>query len=880
VHVIPPNYDLSLFHGVFSLLKPGLVKGLRMPIDHFFRELAKDQQEWSVAIILSGMGSDGSLGIKSIKEKMGLVMVQDPGTARFPGMPSSAVESGLADFVLPVKELPEKLVDFASRQSVMPRKALAIPQKSLSAIQKIFILLRSRTGNDFSQYKKNSILRRIERRIEVHQIASIADYVRYLQENPQEIDILFKELLISVTNFFREPDAWAALKETALPELMKTRRAGDTLRVWVVGCATGEEAYSVAIILRELQEAGKLKDAMKIQIFATDISHDVLDTARHGMYLQNITADVSPERLVRWFVKEGDRYRMKKELREMIVFAPQNVIQDPPFTRLDLICCRNLFIYFTPELQKKIIPLFQYALLPGGLLFLGSSETVGDPGAAFKSLDPKWKIFRRREHLVTDRVTIQFPSSPIIRIPPHKIADKGKETSIPALAQELLLEHYTPPAVLITEEGDILYFHGRTGKYLEHTAGKANLNIFAMVTEGLRYELGNAIKKAHTEGIEVMVRNLAVRTGDKIQVVNLVVRPLRKPEEIRDYLLVIFEEVPPVPSTIPKKSRKGAGTAEQAHSPELEEELRLTRSRLKSAMDEIEAHQEEQKSIGEEFQSANEELQSTNEELTTSKEELQSLNEELMTVNSELEMKVRELSESHDDMENILKSTEIAMVFLDLSLNIRRFTQPMTKLFSLLQNDIGRPITDIVSHLTYNRIGDDVRDVIATLARKELQVETKDNHWYVMRILPYRTSENLIDGAVVSFSDITAIKALEGSLRESRNFPQSIIDTLRESVIVLDANLIVVMAGHSFYSNFRMTPETTVGKTIWALGTGQWDIPELRRLLLDIIPQNSSFEDFRIEHTFPEIGRQVMHLNARKIMSETGKEEYILLAIE
>jgi two-component system CheB/CheR fusion protein len=589
---------------------------------------------------------------------------------------------------------------------------------------------------------------------------------------------------------------------------------------------------------------------------------------------------VSPERLARWFVKEGDRYRMKKELRELIVFAPQNVIQDPPFTRLDIICCRNLFIYFTPELQKKIVPLFQYALLPGGLLFLGSSETIGDSGAGFKPLDPKWKIFRRRELPLMDRVAIQFPLSPTIRIPPHKIADKGKETTIPALAQELLLEHYTPPAALVTEEGDILYFHGRTGKYLEHTAGKANLNIYAMASEGLRYELGNAIKKAHTEGTEVVAKNLSVRSGDKTPIINLIVRPLRKPEEMRDYLLVIFEEVAQAPAMIPKKSRKRAGAEGQIYCTGLEEELRLTRSRLKSAMDEVEANQEEQKSFGEEFQSTNEELQSTNEELTTSKEELQSLNEELMTVNSELEMKVQELSESHDDMENILKSTEIAMVFLDMSLNIRRFTQPMTKLFSLLQNDIGRPITDIVSNLAYDRIGEDVRDVIATLAKKELQVETKDNRWVVMRILPYRTSENVIDGAVISFSDITAIKTLERSLRESRNFPQSIIDTLREPVIVLDANLNVVMAGRSFYSKFKITPDTAVGKTIWALNNGQWDTPELRQLLLEIIPENSSFEDFRIEHMFPETGHQVIHLNGRKIVSEAGKEEFILLAME
>jgi two-component system CheB/CheR fusion protein len=882
VHVIPPNTDLSLLHGVFSLLEPTLVRGLRMPIDHFFRELAKDQKERSIAIVLSGMGTDGSLGIKDIKEQMGLVMVQEPGTAKFPSMPSNAVESGLADFVLPIKDIPEKLVDFASRQSVMPRKVLAIPQKSLSAVQKIFILLRSRTGHDFSQYKKNSILRRIERRIEIHQLAGIADYVRYLQANPQEIDILFKELLISVTNFFREPDAWVALKETALPELIKLRRAGDILRIWVVGCSTGEEAYSVAIILRELQEAGKLKDGMKIQIFATDISEDALDTARHGLYLQNITADISPERLARWFVKEGDWYRVKKELRDLIVFAPQNIIQDPPFTRLDLISCRNLFIYFTPELQRKIIPLFQYAILPGGLLFLGSSETIGETPAGFKPLDAKSKIFRRRELPLQDRITIQFPSSPTpFRTQPKKISDKGKEATIPGLAQSILLDHYTPPAALITEEGDILYFHGRTGRYLEHTAGKANLNIYAMASEGLRYELGNAIKKAHNEGIEVIAKNLEVRTGDKTSTINLIVRPLRKPEEMRDYLLVIFEEVLQAHPAVQKKSRKKANTpGQETPRNELEEELRLTRARLQSTMDEIEAHQEEQKSLGEEFQSTNEELQSTNEELTTSKEELQSLNEELMTVNAELEMKVNELSESHDDMENLLNSTDIAMVFLDIHLNVRRFTKPMTKLFSLLPNDIGRPITDIVPNLRYNRIGDDVRDVIATLARKEMQVETKDNRWYVMRILPYRTGENVIDGAVVFFSDITEIKSLERSYKASQKFAENILDTLREPFVVLNADLRVAMASASFYKIFQEKQKTTEGQTIWSLGNGQWDIPELRRLLEEIIPRDTAFEDFRVEHIFPVIGHRVMHLNARRIASADKNEKLILLAME
>ena len=533
VYVIPPNRDMSILHGTLLLLETSMPRGLRLPIDFFFRHLAEDQEEWAVGVILSGMGTDGTLGIKAIREKLGMVMVEDPASAKFDGMPRSAIDTGIVDYIGLVKELPAKLLDYAKHPTILKQKPI-IEEKQTNALQKITVLLRDQTGHDFSFYKKNTLVRRIERRMCVHKITNIDVYVRYLRENSQEIELLFKELLIGVTSFFRDHAAFEALKEKAIPHMLKNRAKGNVLRIWVPGCSTGEEAYSIAIILQECLEKVKQRGVFKIQVFATDIDKDAIDKARHGTYASNIAADVSPERLQRCFIKEDNVYRLKKEIREMVVFAPQNIIMDPPFTKLDLISCRNIMIYMTSELQKKLLPLLHYALNPGGLLFLGASETIGNLTDLFSSVDNKWRIFRRKESASARMGMVELPVSPLFQgegKPQHASkAQKNIENAISDAVQQILSEHFTPPAVIINEKGDIVYISGRTGKYLEPAAGKTNINIFAMAREGLRIELEVAIRRAIAQKKTITMKGLMVKIYGNCQFIDLTVKPFSESE--------------------------------------------------------------------------------------------------------------------------------------------------------------------------------------------------------------------------------------------------------------------------------------------------------------------------------------------------------------
>jgi len=778
VYVIPPNRDLSILHDCLYLLEPVAPRGLRLPIDFFFRALADDRREHAIGVILSGMGSDGTLGLRAIKERGGLVLVQDPATARFDSMPRSAVDAGLADIVAAAEELPLRIGDYLRHTPrVAPGPVILETEtaEQRSAFDKTCILLRARTGHDFSLYKKSTVYRRIERRMAIHQIDRIADYVRYLRENPQEVDLLFKELLIGVTKFFRDTAPWVCLQETALPELLAAYPAGAALRAWVAGCSTGEEAYSLAIAFREMQERLGSLARYSLQIFATDLDADAIELARQGLYPANIAADVSDERLKRFFVEDGGGYRVSKEIREMVVFAPQNLIMDPPFTKLDILTCRNLLIYLGGELQKKLLPLFHYSLKPGGILMLGSAESIGGFTDLFTPLDAKARLFRRGTSPL-NTVELVFPT----RYFPTKNESLMDVKSEPApanlqdLADHLLLQQFSPAAVLVTGSGDLVYISGRTGKYLEPAAGKVNWNIHAMAREGLRNELAIALPKALRGGERVVCRGLHVGGNGGnggTQLVDLIVQPIDEPAALRGMAMVVFSEVASPPQT---GATGKAGARRSQSAGEVEPALALARQQVQTLREEMQTSQEELKSANEELQSTNEELQSTNEELTTSKEEMQSLNEELQTVNVELQSKVDELSSANNDMKNLLNSTDMATIFLDNVLHVRRFTTQATRLFKLIPGDVGRPLSDIVTDLDYPGLLSDAEDVLRTLAFSEREVAAGNDRWFQVKIMPYRTLENVIDGVVITLNDIGRAKRLEAQLRGD-------VDNARES---------------------------------------------------------------------------------------------------
>ncbi len=781
VYVIPPNKDMCILHGALHLLVPVAQRGLRLPIDFFFRSLADDLQDRSIGVILSGMGSDGTLGLRAIKEKAGVVFVQKPETAKFDGMPRSAVDAGLADVIAPAEELPAKIMAYLKHAPVVTKADIALEEKARSAIEKIFILLRSQTGQDFSLYKKSTVYRRIERRMSLHQIDRIAAYVKFLQENPQETELLFKELLIGVTSFFRDPAAWEQLKREVIPALLSARPAGGVLRAWAVGCSTGEEAYSLAILFREALSQLKPAGNFTLQIFATDLDKDAIDRARTGDYPANITADVSPERLQRFFVQDERGFRVGKEIREMVVFAPQNVIMDPPFTKLDILVCRNLLIYLTQELQKKLLPLFHYSLNPGGILFLGNAETVGIFNDLFSAVDVKARIYQRSEPALGAK-PIEFPSS-FVAVPPEIAppAKAGKPLpNLQATADQILLNRYAPVAVLTGEKGDILYISGRTGKYLEPAVGKANWNIFAMAREGLRYELSSAFQKAIRTRETVILKEVKVQTNGDQQMVNVTIQPLVEPDELKGMVMIVFQDIPaPAEASPPRKGRRVPPTLVKT---QMEKEIQRVREELQNTREEMQTSQEELKSANEELQSTNEELQSTNEELTTSKEEMQSMNEELQTVNHELQSKVTDLSRANNDMKNLLDSTDIATLFLDDQLNVRRFTSQTSKIINLIPGDAGRPITDISSELIDPKLADDAREVLRTLVFKEKFVSTSDGRWFLTRIMPYRTLENRIDGVVITFTDTTASRKTEVELRRLQDEQAKRIQELEEEL--------------------------------------------------------------------------------------------------
>jgi len=884
LYVTPPNKDVGIMNNMLHLIVPKEPHGLRRPIDFFFQSLAEDLEDYAIGIILSGFGSDGTIGIRAIKSLGGMVMAQDPNSAVSGSMPSSAIDTNLVDYVAIPDKIPENLITYVKRiGKKQPKRIMAEDEEALSSIQKILIIIRDRTGHDFSLYKENTINRRIARRMNVHQIDEVSDYLKYIQKNSEEVNILFRELLINVTSFFRDPDAFKSFKDKFIDELLDNKMDGEKVRVWVPGCSTGEEVYSIAIIIQEYLNLTTKN--LEVQLFGTDIDNDAINTARTAIYPSTIVSEVSEERLKQFFIKKGDSYKVKKNIREMAIFAPHDILINPPFSKLDVISCRNLLIYMNKDAQKKILSAFTYSLKPGGILFLGPSESISDYVESFATLDNKWKIFKSKRS--ARRLAENFATFPYAKLPQRNVEIEDLEiigrtdTNIARNVEKLLIENYAPSTVIINKKGRIVFIHGRVGKYLEPAEGIANLSLADMAREGIKYELNSAVNEAILQNKKVIYRNLNVKTNGDYQPIDLIVKPIDEPKIMENLLMVTFKDIEPqeeiekIPQPTPKKEKRIR---------ELEEELKVTRDRLHTTIEELETSNEELKSANEELQSMNEELQSTNEELETSKEELQSLNEELLTVNTELQNKVDQLSEVNDDMNNLLNSIEIPTIFVDKNIRIKRYTKETTKLINLIPSDIGRPLKDIVSNVEYENMINDIKEVIDRVIFKEKEVRTKDDKWYLVRIIPYKTTENVIDGSVITFSEITEKKELE-RLAEQLDYVVDIVDTVREPLIVLDSKLRVISANKSFYDKFRVKKEDTERKLLYTLGNNQWNIPKLRNLLEKILPENKKFENFKVENDFPDIGRKKMLLNARmipkrEIGTRTIGKGLILLAIQ
>lgn len=810
IYIIPPNCDMAFFNGCLQLLEPAAPRGQRMPIDFFFRSLAQDQRSHAVGVVLSGTGSDGTLGLQAIKDAGGTTLVQTLDTAEFDGMPRSA--AGLADYELPPSAMAAQLIAFAAQTLTQ----LAVPAQvraplNDNALRKIFVLLRTQTGHDFSQYKLGTIQRRIERRMAVQGIAQIDDYVTFIHQAPTECEALFRDFLIGVTHFFRDVEAFETL-QTQMFDMLASQPADSTIRIWAAGCSTGEEAYSLAILLQECME--ERKQSHTVQIFATDIDSRAIAFARTGLYSESISLDVSPQRLARFFTHDlaMGAYRVHKNIRDMLVFSEQDVIKDPPFSRLDLISCRNLMIYFGVELQRKLIPLFHYALKPKGLLFLGTSEGVGDYGDLFAVLDRKSKLYLCKEEFGSRHSMALSRSFPLLSdsAPTPKAPIRmtfPTKTPLKEVTEQALLRHLAPTAALVNAQGNIVYLQGRTGMYLELSPGETDVNnVLKMARKGLRIELTKALQTVQATGGVVSVHRLKVQVHDYMKSVNLTVMPVplgRNAEPHADttadqtqpaLYLVLFEDDAAQPKLIPiaeDTSAPGLASTQRTPAQEADAEARIAAllselqakdEYIQSTHEELESSNEELKSSNEEMQSVNEELQSTNEEMETSKEELQSLNEELATVNAELNAKVMDLSRANNDMNNLLSGTGIATVFVDLQLHILRFTPTASLLINLIPSDVGRPVGHIVSNLAgYDQLLADARSVLDTLAPKETQVQTLSGRWFTLRMRPYRTLENVIEGVVITFEDITDIKLVESELR-------SVNELVRLAVVVRDAH--------------------------------------------------------------------------------------------
>jgi two-component system CheB/CheR fusion protein len=888
LYVIPPNKMMGISGRRLKLTPRKNANETRAPIDYFLQSLAEEEGNAAIGVILSGNGSDGTAGLRAVKAAGGITFAQEERTAKYPAMPGSAITAGCVDFILAPEKIGRELARISGHPYIVPDREgedrpAAVEDKVFA---EILSLLRQRLMVDFTHYKHATLQRRIQRRMVLHKFEKLEDYAHFLRGHSGETKELFNDILIHVTGFFRDATVFPALKKRAFSRMIKGKAPDHPIRVWVAGCSSGEEVYSIAISLLEFLQDRKLH--CPLQIFGTDINDVALDKARAGIYPEAIQEDISAERMRRFFTRIEGGFRINKSVREICIFARQNVVADPPFSNLDLISCRNVLIYLGQPLQRKIFPLFHYALRPSGLLLLGASETIGRFADLFSLVDKKIKLYLKKGTHTRPTVTfgppfavMEFDKRPELKsdeLAVH-VGDVQKQ------ADRILLTHFSPAGVVINRSLEVLQFRGRTSDYLEHAHGEASLNLLKMAREGLAVDLRAATTQSFKQNARVRREHVRVRKNGHHAEITIEVVPFQVPPSRERYYLVLFE-----PSSRPltesgqkrehgrrERARQGAETTELMH---LREELASTRESLQAIIEEQEATNEELRSANEEIMSSNEELQSTNEELETAKEELQSTNEELTTLNEELESRNLEAELINNDLHNLLASVNIPVLILDPDLRIRRFTAVAERMFNLIPSDVGRPITDIALKIEVPNFPRLVLEVIDSLATRELEACDKEHHWWSVRIRPYKTTENKIDGAVVAFVDIDVLKHTAEVISQSRDLAEAIVNTVRHPLVVLDQELNVNSVNEAFRHTFKVSVQETLNRRIYDLGNGQWDIPRLRTLLEEILPKNTHFNDFEVSHRFPSIGLKTMRLNARRIEFDNSRQQLILLAIE
>ena len=871
VYVIPPNTEMTIEKGRLRLVaRPG--GALRhTPIDSFLSALAEDQQGLAIGVILSGIGSDGTKGLQAIKAQGGISFAQDEGSAKYPGMPQSALAAGCVDLVLP----PDKIARELARMRRHPYLELAQQPETVELspgedghLRKIFRMMRTAMGVDFTHYKQRTIQRRISRRMLVRRCETLANYVKYIEEHPDEVRSLFQDVLIHVTSFFREREVFQSLQSRVFPRIIPNLAPADFMRVWVPGCSSGEEVYSIAIALQEY--LGETASQTGVQVFGTDVSDPNIQKARTGIYTDAAVEGVSAERLRRFFLKMEGGYQVSKALREMCIFARHDLTRDPPFSRMDLISCRNVLIYLTPVLQRRVLEYLHYALKPDGFLILGKSEGASAAASLFSLEDRKASIYSRIATAPARDFRLgepeRGPLAPPLRPRQALPFDLRKE------ADRIVLERYAPPALVVDAEMRVINFQGDTGPFLRPAAGEASFDILKLVRPELVLETRLAIQEAKKQGAPSRRESIPYKRNGDVYRIDVEAVPIsgRTPKGV-DFL-VLFQNPRPeiVGKGVPAMRRKSAASAAGKEAERLKQQLATSQDHLRALMEDQEAAAEELRAANEEILSSNEELQSTNEELQTAKEELQSSNEELSTLNEELQHRNMELTQTAVDLNSLLNATEMPLVILGTNRTIRRFTPMAERLLNLIPTDVGRPISQIRSNLNNADLDQMAAEVLERKAAVECEVQDQKGHWYALRLRPYQNAENHVEGILVVLVDIHDLK----------QYSAAIVETVRGCLLVLDSHFQVLLASPGFYKTFAVEPGETEGRLLWDLGNGQWNILQLRELLENVLPKQKEVIDFEVEHGFPDIGRKIMLLNARELQQAEMWSRKILLVIE